>query len=166
MHFRTVFLLYVPSMIRHNQDPTIRWCSDTPRVRNTETSTADRSNFRNSHQYMTHSIFCTLLLCNCTVWCITIEDINNHLRFLSPNLCGVLWTMICLFFFLFSLAIVPVCLVRDSSVVRRHYILLLEPSNVRAQYIRKTADLLLQLWVSTFPRFVAIGFYFLSETLI
>jgi hypothetical protein len=31
--------------------------------------------------------------------------------------------------------------VRDSSVVRRHYILLLEPSNVRAQYIRKTADL-------------------------
>ena len=56
--------------------------------------------------------------------------------------------------------------VRDSSVVRRHYISLLEPSNVRAQYIRKTADLLLQLWVSTFPRFVAIGFYFLSETLI
>ena len=56
-------------------------------------------------------------------------------------------------------------LVRDSSVVRRHYILLLEPSNIRAQYIRKTADLLLQLWVSTFPRFVAIGFYFLSETL-
>ena len=32
----------------------------------------------------------------------------------------------------------------------------------RACYIRKTADLLLQLWVSTFPRFVAIGFYFLS----
>jgi hypothetical protein len=57
-------------------------------------------------------------------------------------------------------------IVRDSSVVRRHYILLLEPSNVRAQYIRKTADLLLQHWVSTFPRFVAIGFYFLSETLI
>ena len=57
-------------------------------------------------------------------------------------------------------------LVRDSSVIRRHYIFLLEPSNVRAQYIRKTADLLLQLWVSTFPRFVAIGFYFLSETLI
>jgi hypothetical protein len=50
-------------------------------------------------------------------------------------------------------------LVRDSSVVRRHYILLLEPSNVRAQYIRKTADLPHQLWVGTFPRFVAIGFY-------
>ena len=48
--------------------------------------------------------------------------------------------------------------VRDSSVVRRHYILLLEPSNVRAQYIRKTADLPHQLWVGTFPRFVAIGF--------
>ena len=31
--------------------------------------------------------------------------------------------------------------VGDSSVVRRHYILLLDPSNVRAQYIRKTADL-------------------------
>jgi hypothetical protein len=29
-------------------------------------------------------------------------------------------------------------LVRDSSVVRRHYILLLEPSKIRAQYIRKT----------------------------
>jgi hypothetical protein len=57
-------------------------------------------------------------------------------------------------------------LVRDSSVVRRHYISLLEPSNVRVQYIRKTADLLHQLWVGTFPRFVAIGFYFLSETLI
>ena len=50
-------------------------------------------------------------------------------------------------------------LVRDSSVVRRHYILLLEPSDVRAQYIRKTADLPHQLWVGTFPRFVAIGFY-------
>ena len=50
-------------------------------------------------------------------------------------------------------------LVRDSSVVRRHYILLLEPSNVRAQYIRKTADLPHQLWVGTFPRFVAIVFY-------
>jgi hypothetical protein len=57
-------------------------------------------------------------------------------------------------------------LVRDSSVVRRHYIFLLEPSDVRELYIRKTADLLLQLWVSTFPRFVAIGFYFLSEILI
>ena len=50
-------------------------------------------------------------------------------------------------------------LVRDSSVVRRHYILLLEPTDVRAQYIRKTADLPHQLWVGTFPRFVAIGFY-------
>ena len=30
----------------------------------------------------------------------------------------------------------------------------------------KTADLPLQLLVGTFPRFVAIGFYFLSETLI
>jgi hypothetical protein len=42
---------------------------------------------------------------------------------------------------------------------------ILEPLDVRELYIRKTADLLLQLWVSTFPRFVAIGFYFLSETL-
>jgi hypothetical protein len=33
-------------------------------------------------------------------------------------------------------------LVRDSSVVRRHYIFLLEPSDVRALYIRKTAKVL------------------------
>jgi hypothetical protein len=39
---------------------------------------------------------------------------------------------------------------------------LLEPWDVRALSIRKTADLLLQLWVGTFSRFVAIGFYFLS----
>jgi hypothetical protein len=38
----------------------------------------------------------------------------------------------------------------------------LEPLDVRAQCIRITADLLLQLWVGTFLRFVAIGFYFLS----
>ena len=50
-------------------------------------------------------------------------------------------------------------LVQDSSVVRQHYIFLLEPSDVRALYIRKTADLPLQLLVGTFPRFVAIGFY-------
>jgi hypothetical protein len=43
---------------------------------------------------------------------------------------------------------------------------LLEPWDVRALSIRKTADLPLQLWVDTYPRFVAIGFYFLSETLI
>jgi hypothetical protein len=54
-------------------------------------------------------------------------------------------------------------IVRDSSVVRRHYIFLLEPLDIRELYIRKTADLLLQLWVSTFPRFVAIGFYFLYQ---
>ena len=57
-------------------------------------------------------------------------------------------------------------LVRDSSVVRRHYIFLLEPLDVRELYIRKTADLPLRLLIGTFPRFVAIGFYFLSETLI
>jgi hypothetical protein len=38
--------------------------------------------------------------------------------------------------------------------------ILLEPWDVRELSIRKTADLLLQLWVSTFPRFVAIGFLF------
>jgi len=42
---------------------------------------------------------------------------------------------------------------------------LLEPWDVRALSIRKTADLLLQLWVGTFPCFVAMSFYFLSETL-
>jgi hypothetical protein len=56
-------------------------------------------------------------------------------------------------------------LVRDSSAVRRHYIFLLELWNVRELYIRKTVDLPLRLWVGTFPRFVAIRFYFLSETL-
>ena len=43
---------------------------------------------------------------------------------------------------------------------------LLEPWDVRELYIRKTADLPLQLCVDTFPRFVAIGCYFLSESLI
>jgi hypothetical protein len=57
-------------------------------------------------------------------------------------------------------------LVRDSSVVRRHYIFLLEPWDVRELCIRKTADLPLRLLVGSFPRFVAIRFYFLSETLI
>jgi hypothetical protein len=41
---------------------------------------------------------------------------------------------------------------------------LLEPWEVRELYIRKTADLPLQLLVGTFLRFVAIRFYFLSET--
>jgi hypothetical protein len=57
-------------------------------------------------------------------------------------------------------------LVRDSSVVRRHYIFLLELWDVRELCIWKTADLPLRLLVGTFPRFVAIGFYFLSETLV
>ena len=61
---------------------------------------------------------------------------------------------------------VKMVVVRDSSVVRRHYIFLLEPWDVRELYIRKTVDLPLRLLVGTFPRFVAIGFYFLSETLI
>jgi hypothetical protein len=43
---------------------------------------------------------------------------------------------------------------------------LLEQWYVRELYIRKTADLSMQLCLGTFPRFVAIGFYFLSETLI
>jgi hypothetical protein len=43
---------------------------------------------------------------------------------------------------------------------------LLEPWDVRELYIRKTADLPMQLCVDTLPRFVAIGFYLLSETLI
>ena len=67
---------------------------------------------------------------------------------------------------LFNIYLSHLSLVRDSSAVRRHYIFLLEPWDVRELYIWKTADLLLQLWVSTFPRFVVIGFYFLSETLI
>jgi hypothetical protein len=42
---------------------------------------------------------------------------------------------------------------------------LLEPWAVRTLSIRKTADLPLQLWVGTFPRFVAIRFYFHSKPL-
>jgi hypothetical protein len=61
---------------------------------------------------------------------------------------------------------VKMVVVRDSSVVRRHYTFLLEPWDVRELCIRKTVDLPLRLLVGTFPRFVAIGFYFLSETLI
>jgi hypothetical protein len=55
-------------------------------------------------------------------------------------------------------------LVRDSSDVRRFFVRL--AGDVGALSIRKTADLPHQLWVGTFPRFVAIRFYFLSETLI
>ena len=43
---------------------------------------------------------------------------------------------------------------------------LLEPWDVRALSIWKTADLPLQLWAGTFSRFMAIRFYFLSKTLI
>jgi hypothetical protein len=39
---------------------------------------------------------------------------------------------------------------------------LLEPWDVRVLSTSKTADLSLQLWVGTFPRFVAIRFYFHS----
>ena len=60
---------------------------------------------------------------------------------------------------------VHVILVQDSSGVRRLFSNLLEPWDVRELYIRKTADLSLQLCVDTFPRFVAIRFYFLSKTL-
>ena len=42
--------------------------------------------------------------------------------------------------------------------------ILLEPWGVGELCIRRAADLLLQLWVGTFPCFVAVGFYFLSET--
>ena len=56
--------------------------------------------------------------------------------------------------------------VRDSSAVRRLFLLLIELWDVRELYIRKTVDLPLQFFVGTFPRFVAIGFYFLSEILI
>ena len=42
---------------------------------------------------------------------------------------------------------------------------LLEPWDVRELYIRKTADLPMQLCLCTFPRFVAIGFPFLPKPL-
>ena len=56
-------------------------------------------------------------------------------------------------------------LVGDSSAIRRLFVRLAGVWDVRALSIRKTADLPLQLWVNTFPRFVAIRFYFLSKTL-
>ena len=66
-----------------------------------------------------------------------------------------------------SMTPITITIVRDSSAFRRLFFFdLLEPWDVRELYIRKTADLPLQLCVDTFPRFVAIGFYFLSETLI
>jgi hypothetical protein len=40
-----------------------------------------------------------------------------------------------------TLKLAWVLIVRDSSAVRRHYIFLLEPWDVRELYIRKTADL-------------------------
>ena len=57
-------------------------------------------------------------------------------------------------------------LVRDSSAVRRLFVRLAEPWDVRELSVRKTADVPLLLCVGTFPRFVAIRFYFLSEILI
>jgi hypothetical protein len=57
-------------------------------------------------------------------------------------------------------------LVRDSSAVRRLFAQLAGAVGRQSALHKKTADLPLQLWVGTFPRFVAIGFYFLSETLI
>jgi hypothetical protein len=45
-------------------------------------------------------------------------------------------------------------------------IILLSPFNDRGWYIRKPSNLPHSHRIGTFPRFVAIGFYFLSETLI
>jgi hypothetical protein len=59
---------------------------------------------------------------------------------------------------------IPVYLVRDSS--DGFLFDMLELCDVRALSIRKTGDLPLHLWVGTFPRFVAIRFNFISETLI
>ena len=58
------------------------------------------------------------------------------------------------------LCIAPPCLVRDTSPFDDFLFDSLEPWDVRAFSIRKTADLPLQLWVGTFPRFVAIRFLF------
>ena len=52
------------------------------------------------------------------------------------------------------------------SGVSGHLHVLLESWDIRELYIRKTADLPMQLCLGTFPRFVDIRFYFLSETLI
>ena len=60
----------------------------------------------------------------------------------------------------------PLYIVRDSSAVRRLLWTCCSVGRLRELYIRKTADLSLQLLVGTFSRFVAYRFYFLSETLI
>ena len=57
-------------------------------------------------------------------------------------------------------------LVRDSSAVRRLIVDLAGAVGRRSALRRKTAGLPRQLRVCTFLRFVAIRFYFLSETLI
>jgi hypothetical protein len=69
---------------------------------------------------------------------------------------------------LYSVTLTMLVLVRDYSAAlpSDSIFFLLEPWDVRELYIRKTTDLPLQLLVGTFPRFVAIRFYFLSETLI
>jgi hypothetical protein len=57
-------------------------------------------------------------------------------------------------------------IVQDSSAVRQLFVRLAGAvDHVKTLSIRKTVDLPLQHYISTFPRFVAIRFYFLSETL-
>ena len=57
-------------------------------------------------------------------------------------------------------------LVRDSSAIRRLFVELAGAVRRQRALHKKTADLPLQLLFGTFPSFVAIGFYFLPETLI
>ena len=57
-------------------------------------------------------------------------------------------------------------IVRDSSAVRRHWVFFVRAVGRQRALHTENSGLLLQLCVDTFPRFVAIRFYFLSETFI
>ena len=58
-----------------------------------------------------------------------------------------------------------VFIVRDSSAVRRLFFRLAGAVGRQRALHTENSDLPMRLCLCTFPRFVAIGFYFLSETL-
>ena len=99
--------------------------------------------------------FCSYLSCRWNFLSCRIHFISSSMWFVCCLHMQIIWhtalssshhAMRCCHYSV-SIAISRLMVVRDSSVVRRHYIFLLEPSNVRVQYIRKTADLPHQPWV-------------------
>ena len=115
------------------------------------------------------TFWCTGWAWNCQI-IFRCASIHGRAGFILISISIWSWVRVRVFW-IFSVRVIilflgGVLLVWDSSAVRQLFVCLLEPWDVRELYIRKTADLPLQLLVSTFPRFVAIGFYFLSGTLI